>query len=203
MLANQRVRVLKEKIVNHHGRIEDIRLFDSEPSQDQLSMGKMQMEAQKLKQAQAAADANNLEEEKEPAGGKKKKEQVQASDFTAEEFDDDTAYLYHIFRDRKLEQENAEKKANHKVEPGQPRLQLPDPFYYGYPDKTEADEHPVKVFYDFHPYNNKDPVLLTLMVTDPKSKEKVWAKTTEEKERVHWANCVCMVHKLTQREWSL
>ena len=48
MLANQRVRILKEKIVNHHGRIEEIRLFDTEPSSEQLQMGKEAME-EKLK----------------------------------------------------------------------------------------------------------------------------------------------------------
>jgi len=50
------------------------------------------------------------------------------------------------------------------------RQPLPDPLFYGFPTKDEADEVPVKVFYDFHPFNNKDPVLLTLMVSDPKAK---------------------------------
>jgi hypothetical protein len=50
------------------------------------------------------------------------------------------------------------------------RQPLPDPRFYGFATKDEADEAPVKVFYDFHPFNNKDPVLLTLMVSDPKAK---------------------------------
>ena len=169
MLSNQRVRILKEKIVNHHGRIEEIRLFETEPSPEQLLMDRSEI-ANEKKLREKAGGADNQEEEK-VAEGKKKAKVADDYENLAEEFDDETEYLYKIFRDRKVEAENIEKKATFKAEPGQPRLTLPDACYYGYKDKEEADEHPVKVYYDFHPFNNKDPVLLTLMVTDPKSKK--------------------------------
>jgi len=44
MLSNQRVRVIKEKIVDRHGRIENVRLFRNEPSDEQLSMKQMKEE---------------------------------------------------------------------------------------------------------------------------------------------------------------
>ncbi len=36
MFMNQRVRMLKEKIIEHHGRVEDIVLYNIEPSKDEL-----------------------------------------------------------------------------------------------------------------------------------------------------------------------
>jgi len=39
---------------------------------------------------------------------------------------------------------------------------------YGIKDKKEI-EKPLVLWYDFTPYNNKDPVLLCLMVKDPET----------------------------------
>jgi hypothetical protein len=38
------MRVIKEKIVDRHGRIENVRLFRNEPSDEQLSMKQMKAE---------------------------------------------------------------------------------------------------------------------------------------------------------------
>jgi len=37
MLANQRVMMLKQKIIERHGRIEDIELYDNEPNKEELA----------------------------------------------------------------------------------------------------------------------------------------------------------------------
>lgn len=42
MFMNQRVRMLKEKIIEHHGRVEDIVLYNNEPSKDELALLKRQ-----------------------------------------------------------------------------------------------------------------------------------------------------------------
>lgn len=36
LLGNQRVFMLKEKIIEHHGRVQDIQLFDNQPTKDQI-----------------------------------------------------------------------------------------------------------------------------------------------------------------------
>ena len=36
MLANQRVMMLKHKIIERHGRIENIELYDNEPNKEEL-----------------------------------------------------------------------------------------------------------------------------------------------------------------------
>ena len=36
MYANQRVMMLKQKIIEHHGRVSDICLYDAEPSKEDL-----------------------------------------------------------------------------------------------------------------------------------------------------------------------
>jgi len=36
MFANQRVMMLRQKVIEHHGRIEDIRLFDCDPTPELL-----------------------------------------------------------------------------------------------------------------------------------------------------------------------
>jgi hypothetical protein len=48
MLANQRVMMLKQKIIEHHGRIEDIELFDNEPNKEELAELKRRLKAPKL-----------------------------------------------------------------------------------------------------------------------------------------------------------
>ena len=89
-LTNQRLSVIKMKIIEQHGRVEDI----------SLQIG----------------------------------EQVDL------EYYDDTFYLYQVFGSKKKD-------------------------FYGYKTKAEAHkkENIKEIKYDFKPFNNTDPVLLTLM----------------------------------------
>ena len=44
MLANQRVMMLKQKIIERHGRIENIELYDNEPNKEELEEMKRKLE---------------------------------------------------------------------------------------------------------------------------------------------------------------
>ena len=90
--------MIKEKIVDRHGRIESVRLFKNEPSEEQLSMKtpKNQPEVEVADEEVPSAEGDQQVENTEK---KPKKEEPAA--FLAEEFEDDTDYLYNIFRDRK------------------------------------------------------------------------------------------------------
>jgi hypothetical protein len=144
------VRIIKEKIVERHGRVEDVRLFNLEPSEEQLSMKQMPqiVEEEPKEEEDHKQKKNQDDSDAEPNEQAAPKEKVKENPISmVEEFVDETQYLYNIFKDNKL----------------------PGFTPYGFEDKEKADECPVKVYYDFHPFNNKDPVLLTLMVTPPKS----------------------------------
>ena len=74
VLSNTRVMMLKRKISDHHGRIENIRLFDIDPAniwKEEKERKKAELQAKKEMAQRAAAAAENDEEEEEEEDPKK------------------------------------------------------------------------------------------------------------------------------------
>ena len=120
--------MVKQQIIAHHGRVENIMLYDKDPT-----VFKREAEAAaKLKEKMKKKD-----EEEEEEG--EKEEVEQAPQFKT--FDNSSTTLHEIFGtygvDMKKELEE---------------------------DTEEAKNAQGTLYYDFTPYNSKDPVLLSLMV---------------------------------------
>ena len=117
MLTSHRVMMIKQKIIDYHGRVENIRLYDKEPPE-------APKEQKKDSSTKDDEEKDDEEENKEPPPPLYKT------------YDDPSMTIYDIFKE------------------------------YGFENKKEIDK-PLTLWYDFTPYNSKDPVLLCLMIKDP------------------------------------
>ena len=84
--------MVKQKIIEHHGRIEDISLYDSEPSKEELELYRKKLAEAKVVEMEDNSDEEG--EESEPKAAKKKEPEWQPS---FKHFNNDSAYLYEIF----------------------------------------------------------------------------------------------------------
>ena len=137
--------MLKKRIVDYHGRIENVKLYNKDPTnfikeakaQEEARL-KAQKEAEKAKQL-AEENGEEIEESKEPnvsAAAAAEEEEKKEPDYV--EYDDERMTIFDIFQE------------------------------YGKESKLEAaedDNCKKTLFYNFTPYNAKDPVLLSLMST--------------------------------------
>ena len=132
--------MVQKKIIDHHGRIENIKLFNCDPTH-MIKMAKdreeervkKEKEAEKAK-ALALANGEEIEEIKEdPAAAA---EEVEDRGPGYVQYENPSMTIFEIFGE------------------------------YGKETKAECDEDETmqkELFYDFTPYNSKDPVLLSLM----------------------------------------
>ena len=135
--------MVQKKIVDHHGRVENVKLFDKDPTvyikmakereEDKI---KKEKEAEKAKQL-AMANGEEIEETKDdPAAAQQEAEEDRGPDYV--QYEKQGMTIYEIFglygKETKAECEDPE-------------------------DETCRKE----LYYDFTPYNSKDPVLLSLM----------------------------------------
>ena len=133
--------MIHQNIVQHHGRVENIKLFNLDPTpfikEAKLKAEakvKAQQEAARLKQ-QAQANGEEVEEVKVAAAAPAAEEQ-KAPELEYKEYTNPGATIYDIFG------------------------------VYGVENKSEIEANPgcsIDLWYDFTPFNSKDPVLLSLM----------------------------------------
>ena len=126
MLTSHRVMMVKQKIIDYHGRVTDIRLYDTEPP--------LEVAKTKGSTADAKNESNAFASQAEGAEGED--EENKEDDLPKyKTYTDPSMTLYEIFDD------------------------------YGVKNKKEVDKAKV-LWYDFTPYNSKDPILLSLMIKD-------------------------------------
>ena len=135
--------MIKKQVVDHHGRVENVKIFNVDPTPF-IRAAKAEEEArikaeQEAEKARLLAEENGdvPEETKEAAAAPvqaEEEEKEKEPDYV--QYDDEIVTLYDIFQT------------------------------YGLATKAEVDEDPTnqkELFYDFTPFNSKDPVLLSLM----------------------------------------
>jgi hypothetical protein len=125
MLTSSRVMMIKDKIVDYHGRVENIRLFDKEPPPPEGSIKQEDLENSSKKKTKKQREA----EEEEAL--------TREAIVTHKEYHDEALTLFEILGG-----------------------------HWGSEDKEDAEE--MDLWYDFTPYNSKDPILLCLMARDHK-----------------------------------
>ena len=126
--------MVKQKIIDHHGRVENIKLYDRDPT----PFVKEAEQAAKLKEKEKAKPKKDEEgEQKDENEEEQKKEELPPPYKT---FDNSSATLHDIFD-------------NYGVEM---KRELEE-------DTDEAKAAKGTLYYDFTPFNSKDPVLLSLM----------------------------------------
>ena len=134
--------MIQKKIVDHHGRVENVKLFSVDPTPF----------IQEAKQKEEDRIKAEKEEEKKKQLAKENGEEI-------EEVKEDPAAAAQV-----ADEEPAEPDY---VSYDQPSMRIFDIFgEYGKETKAEVDEEPEcqkKLYYDFTPFNSKDPVLLSLM----------------------------------------
>ena len=132
--------MIHKKIIETHGRIEDVKLFDKDPTSfikeaKEREAARLQAikDAEKAKQ-EAEENGEEVEESKEAAAAQiPPEEENKEPEYL--EFSDPSMTIYDIFKE------------------------------YGKPTKAEADEAEEckkELYYDFTPFNAKDPILLSL-----------------------------------------
>ena len=142
MLTSQRVMMIQKKIVDHHGRIENVKVFNKDPTpfikeakEREEARIKAEKDAEKAKQL-ALENGEEIEERKEEAAAAA---QVASDEPTEPEYvsyDEAAMTIFEIFNE------------------------------YGKETKAEVEESEECkkiLYYDFTPFNSKDPVLLSLM----------------------------------------
>ena len=135
MLANQRVFMIKQKIIEHHGRVQDVRLYDAYFTDEEWKAHSKKLEELEKAKKDAILQPTSDDKDAETAVGEKKATSQKEEYKPAwNEYTNDSAYLYEIFDGT-----------------------------FGWPTKKEAAENMKTLFYNFNPYDKKDPVLLTLM----------------------------------------
>ena len=139
MLTSQRVMMIHKKIIEYHGRIENVKVFDKDPTpfiqaakEAEEARLKAIKEAERARQLAAEA-GEEVEETKEPVPPPAEDEDKEP-EYT--EYGDPSMTIYEIFQNYGLETRDA-----------------------GDGD-TECQK---ELFYDFTPYNPKDPVLRASM----------------------------------------
>ena len=141
MLTSQRVMQVHKQIIDHHGRIENVKLFNVDPTN--FIKEAKQREQQRILDEKEAEKKRQLARE----NGEEIEETKESAQAAAEEEKEDAEPEYIQYED--------------------PKTTLFDIFQeYGKETKAEIEEDPnckKELFYDFTPYNSKDPVLLSLM----------------------------------------
>ena len=154
MFTNQRVRMIKQKITQHHGRIENIVLFDNAPKEEDLAnlvLAKQQMKQnEEIRAICKAMDEDDswqtkVDDDDDGAAAKKKRvkpKEIEVVHCAVKQYEDDTAYIYEVF----------------------PETKNDETFYYGFADKKTAclPENTKTVYYNFVPHDKNDPMLLAL-----------------------------------------
>ena len=134
--------MVQKQIINHHGRIENVKLFNVDPTNF-------------IKEAKLREE-ERIKAEKEAA--KKRQEAID----NGEEIEEAKAQPA-----AQAVEEEKKDEAPEYVQYENPSMTLFDIFQeYGKETKNEVDEDPTcqkSLYYDFTPYNSKDPVLLSLM----------------------------------------
>ena len=164
MLSTARVMMIHRNIVEHHGRVQNVKLFDKDPTnfinaakEREEQRARLMKELEKAKKM-AEEHGEEIEESKEVAAALAA---VQAIPEESKEpeyrtFDDPSMTIFDIFgeygRDSKKEIDGVCTKDTD--DDGNP-VDKWDPE----PDKDSMKE----LYYDFTPFNAKDPVLLSLM----------------------------------------
>ena len=141
MLTSQRVRMIKKQVVDHHGRIENIKIFNVDPTpfmkeakQKQDDRIKAEKEAKRAR-LEAEENGEEVEETKQAAVPVEEvEEEKKEPDYV--EYTEEGMTIYDIFGNYGLETK-------------------------GMVDEDEACQK--ELYYDFTPFNSKDPVLLSLM----------------------------------------
>ena len=123
--------MVKQKIIDHHGRVENIQLYDKDPTVFK-------------KEAEALEKAKEKEQKKKKEGEGEEEVEVEAQKEEQppqyKTFDNSSTTLYEIFGEYGVEMK---KELDEETE--------------------EAKKARGTLYYDFTPYNSKDPVLLSLM----------------------------------------
>ena len=134
--------MVHKKIVDHHGRIENVKLFDKDPTI--FIRDAKEKEEAKVKATKEAEKARQLAEE----AGEPLEEEIKIEAPVENEVDEGPKEPDYIeFTDKKMTIYDIYKT-------------------YGKETKNEVDEEPEFqkiLYYDFTPFNSKDPILLSLM----------------------------------------
>ena len=133
MLSSSRVMMIKQKIIDHHGRVENIQLYDKDPTI-------YKKEAEEKARLKAEKEAENKKKEKdgeEPAEAVEEVEEPPAY----RTFENSSATLFDIF--------------------GQYGVEMKKELEENETDEAKASRG--TLYYDFTPYRANDPVLLSLM----------------------------------------
>ena len=141
MLTSQRVMMIQKKIVDHHGRIENVKVFNKDPTP--FIKEAKQREEDRIKAAKDAEKAKQLARENGEEIEESKEEAAAAAAVPDEpsepeycSYDEPAMTIFEIFNEY-----GKETKA----------------------EVEEAEECRKTLYYDFTPFNSKDPVLLSLM----------------------------------------
>jgi hypothetical protein len=102
--------MVKQKIIEHHGRVEDITLFDCDPNKEELELYRKKQAEPKPSNDLEASDEES--EDSEPKALKKKEPEWMP---TFKHFDNDSAYLYEIFEECNGWKTKKEAKENMKT----------------------------------------------------------------------------------------
>ena len=92
--------MIKRKIADHHGRIENIKLFDCDPAPFWKEEKEKKIEDEKARkemEQKAAAAAENGEEEEEEKKDEEIKEEIKEPESKYITYDDESMTLYQIF----------------------------------------------------------------------------------------------------------
>ncbi len=152
--------MIHKQIIDHHGRVENVKLFDKDPTifikeakEREEARIKAEKEAEKAKLIAEENGEELPEETKEPAKegeeGVEEEEEEKEPDYT--EFTDNTMTIFEIFEEYGLDSK---------------RLV----------DEDETKESQKTLYYDFKPFNSKDPILLSGMnrPAAPETTTKKW-----------------------------
>ena len=151
--------MLKQKVIDHHGRINDICLYDCEPSKEDLEALK-QARLEALQPKKQESDEENERKDDDDDGPvnkskpeKKKAEEVQPQRPLIKCYDKDSQYLYEAFEE------------------------------IGYATKKEAHENQKTVYYNYTPHDKNDPVLLTLFTSERRHQNWQWQDADKKGEK--------------------
>ena len=147
MLTSQRVMMIHKKIIDYHGRVDNVKLFNKDPT-TYIAEAKQKEEA-RLKAIKEAERAKQLAEE----NGEEIEESKDAASAAAA-----------------AAQAEEEEKGPDYIEYPDEKMTIFEMFgEYGKETKAEVEEDEnskKELYYDFTPFNAKDPVLLSLMTSE-------------------------------------
>ena len=130
--------MVKQKIIERHGRVENIMLYDKDPT----AFKKEAAELEKRKEKERQEKKKRAAEGEQEAENEEQEEEEDLGPPPYKTFDNPSMTLFEIFGEYGLEMkkdfEDAEKE-------------------------EEAKKSRGTLYYDFTPYNSKDPILLSLM----------------------------------------